>query len=165
MIGIIVLFVIVMAVIVAVIVVGCLTDKTVRTDEPVATPKTEAKSEQAAPSPASRKEEEEEEDPEDGMWDYSIAGINYSGLQIDGLVRWRGCLMLDDHNEHDPNAVAIYAEGRRIGFIPREDAADVRAEMVKMDRCAIECHGYCNKTTDDDGEQYMFGGLMADWNK
>lgn len=41
-------------------------------------------------------------------------------------------LVLISDNEHDPNAIGVMIEGEPVGFVPREEAERLRAEILKL---------------------------------
>ena len=53
------------------------------------------------------------------LQDYNIAGINYREGIAAYIGDFYGYLQPDPNNEHDPNAIAVYAQdGHHLGFIP-----------------------------------------------
>lgn len=53
------------------------------------------------------------------LQDYNIAGINYREGIAAYVGDFNGYLQPDPDNEHDPNAIAVYAQdGHHLGFIP-----------------------------------------------
>ena len=62
-----------------------------------------------------------------------VAGVSYrlDALQDDAFAAGRRlALVPEPDNEHDPNAIAIWDEGRRVqaGYVPAELARDLAAE-------------------------------------
>jgi hypothetical protein len=65
-----------------------------------------------------------------------VAGVAGAGrfhpeaLASDALAPGRPLeLRRDPGNEHDPNAIAVYAGGAHVGFVPRELAAELAPEL------------------------------------
>ena len=63
----------------------------------------------------------------------AVAGVTYrpEALQDDAFAPGRRlALVAEPDNEHDPNAIAIWDDGRRlqVGYVPAEVAAEIRAE-------------------------------------
>lgn len=48
-------------------------------------------------------------------------------------------IMREPSNPHDPNAVAVLIEGRKVGYLAREQAARVSAQMVTDGVFAVRC--------------------------
>jgi hypothetical protein len=86
----------------------------------------------------------------DGSFDFDIVGeasyqdaldIIAGGKTKDGHeIECVASLMREPHNSHDPNAVAVLIEGRKVGYMPREAAAG----MAKL----MDQHGYTQVTAD-----------------
>jgi hypothetical protein len=62
-----------------------------------------------------------------------VAGVSYrlDALQDDGFAAGRRlALVAEPENEHDPNAIAIWDEDRRVqaGYVPAETARELSAE-------------------------------------
>lgn len=69
---------------------------------------------------------------------YSIVGSQHAGVSkthMDGLkVGTRAVLLREPDNEHDKNAVAIYVDGTRVGYVPMKQNAVLAAFMDKNGR-------------------------------
>lgn len=48
------------------------------------------------------------------------------------------CLRPEPDNEHDPNAIAVYITSTKVGYIPREKAADVKGLQIVRIYASIE---------------------------
>lgn len=76
-----------------------------------------------------RREERELNKPIE-RWDFMIAGAKYDG-HPDVIDRYANesdpaILVRDSANKHDRNAIEVHTtSGHQIGFVPREDAADI----------------------------------------
>jgi hypothetical protein len=80
-----------------------------------------------------------------GTFQYQVVGeshylnelksiISDAGLQVDepGEYFCRAFLLCEPKNEHDPNAVAVVIDSKRIGYIPRKDAQELAPELRKL---------------------------------
>jgi hypothetical protein len=67
-----------------------------------------------------------------GLHVAGVAGARFqaAALESDAAAPGRPLeLRRDPHNEHDPNAIALLAGGERIGWVPRELAAELAPEI------------------------------------
>lgn len=62
-------------------------------------------------------------------------------------------LVDEPENEYDPNAIAVYVEGERIGYIAKRDQAAVKA----LDPDRIEAEIYGGKYKEPDDEEILTG--------
>lgn len=66
-------------------------------------------------------------------------------------------LYLDDLNEHDPNAVAVKIGGETVGYIPRDLAPEIRAQLRALNadgkrvRCSAKVTGGWYRSKRDQG--------------
>lgn len=66
------------------------------------------------------------------MKTYSIVGMSYAKAEdfVKSLQAGAAAVILrEPNNEHDPNAVAVWIEGRKVGYIPRKENA-VLAQFI-----------------------------------
>jgi hypothetical protein len=67
-----------------------------------------------------------------GLHVAGVAGARFqaAGVETDAAAPGRPLeLRRDPGNEHDPNAVAVLAGGERIGWVPRELAAEIAPQL------------------------------------
>jgi len=80
-----------------------------------------------------------------GTFAYDIVGESYhldalqeivteEGLDLDqpGELACQALLLCEPDNPHDPNAVAVVISLRRVGHIPRDDAAELAPKLRKL---------------------------------
>lgn len=92
------------------------------------------------------------------LQDYNIAGINYRGNVATYLGDFEGYLKPDPENEHDPNAIAVYAkDGHHLGFIPAACTDYIRS-LGKQFPIAIT--GTIDQEHDDIEDRYYFVGTV-----
>jgi hypothetical protein len=68
--------------------------------------------------------------------------------------------MCDPTNPYDPNAVGIYIEGRRVGYLPRESAAVVAPRLAaRRSECLVRAQitGGWSRGGNDEG---FFGVVL-----
>ena len=69
---------------------------------------------------------------ERGLHVAGLAGARHRGAALATDALAPGCpleLRRDPGNEHDANAIEVYAGGAQVGFVPRELAAELAAEL------------------------------------
>lgn len=58
---------------------------------------------------------------------YSIVGTNFTGIPESFIMALQpgivATLVREPRNEHDANAVAVWIEGRRVGYVPKKNNA------------------------------------------
>ncbi len=90
--------------------------------------------------------------------EHHVAGVSF---HQDGLTRasgskgeWRGRAALVPmwDNPHDPHAVAVFAQGHQIGYLPRQLAAQVHEELAGWARVGTVCSAECHVFTTRHGE-------------
>jgi len=88
--------------------------------------------------------------------EYSIKGINLSGIDDRYLGDFDGVAVAHRDNRHDPYAVAIYINDKRIGWLP---AGSVGAHVAIMAAGGtVIVHGYIDKAEDEDtGREFYYG--------
>lgn len=64
---------------------------------------------------------------------YSIVGTQFTGVPESFVAALKpgtpAVLVREPENPHDPNAIAIYVEGKRIGYVPKKQNA-VLAQFI-----------------------------------
>lgn len=91
---------------------------------------------------------------------YDIAGINYRELDDSFLGDFTGTLMAELDNPHDKYAVAIYKDGRHIGYLPRGNRR-VWSQALAHDG-DMPCHGFIDKGRDEtEGRDFYFGEVCV----
>lgn len=69
-------------------------------------------------------------------------------------------LRRDPENSHDANAVGVYVEGRRVGYLPRAEAQEV-SPLLKQRGGACAVRGLINGGWDrGDGDTGFFGVVL-----
>jgi len=93
--------------------------------------------------------------------EYSIKGINKSGITDKYLGDSDGTAKAVTNNDYDPYAVAIYVGKKRVGWLP---AGCVDVHKAIMERGgSISVDVYIGKATDDeDGHEFYFGKVQID---
>jgi hypothetical protein len=92
--------------------------------------------------------------------EYSIKGINMSGITDKYLGDNEGTAKAVTGNAHDPYAVAIYVGKKRVGWLPA-GCVDVHT-AIKERGGTISVHVYIGKATDDeDGHEFYFGKVQT----
>jgi hypothetical protein len=67
------------------------------------------------------------------IYQYNIAGINFRRGIATYFGHSVGSLKPQPHNQHDPNAIAVYStDGHHLGFIPADETDDVRALRLRF---------------------------------
>lgn len=77
------------------------------------------------------------------MRNYSIVGTEHRGADVVAFMKdlAGGCpavLVREPRNEHDPNAVAVWIDGRKVGYVPKA--------QNKVLAAFIDQTGECNDT-------------------
>ena len=91
--------------------------------------------------------------------EYSIKGINMSGITDKFLGDHDGIAKAVTGNAYDPYAVAIYVGRKRVGWLPA-GCVDVHAAIMEYGG-AIDVHVYIGKATDEeDGHDFYFGKVQ-----
>ena len=92
------------------------------------------------------------------LQDYNIAGINYRENVAAYLGDFEGYLKPDPDNEHDPNAIAVYArDSHHLGFIPAGCTDTIRALGKQF---PISITGTIEQERDDIEDRYYFVGTV-----
>ena len=92
------------------------------------------------------------------LQDYNIAGINYRENIAAYLGDFEGYLKPDHDNEHDPNAIAVYArDGHHLGFIPAGCTDNIRALGKPF---PMPITGTIEQEHDDIEDRYYFVGTI-----
>lgn len=92
------------------------------------------------------------------LQDYNIAGINYRENIAAYLGDFEGYLKPDPGNEHDPNAIAVYArDGHHLGFIPAGCTYNIRALGKPF---PMPITGTIEQEHDDIEDRYYFVGTI-----
>lgn len=88
--------------------------------------------------------------------EYSIKGINKSGIDDRYLGSFVGAAVAFRDNPYDPYAVGIFINDKRIGWLP---AGSVGAHVAIMAAGGtVKVNGYISKATDDeDGHEFYYG--------
>ena len=92
------------------------------------------------------------------LQDYNIAGINYRENVAAYLGDFEGYLKPDPDNEHDHNAIAVYAQdGHHLGFIPAGCTDNIRALCLPF---PIAITGTIEQEHDEDENRDYFVGTV-----
>ena len=97
--------------------------------------------------------------------EYSIKGINKSGIDDRYLGDFTGTAVAYRNNRYDPYAVGIYINDKRIGWLP---AGSVGAHAAIMAAGGtVKVYGYIAKATEDDddenaGNEFYYGKVRLD---
>ena len=72
-------------------------------------------------------------------FEFTIAGTNYNDHIADYLGEFRGRLVPDPTNEHDPNAIRVeHEDGGFVGYVPRKEQQELREFKGEL-----PCPCYC----------------------
>jgi len=95
--------------------------------------------------------------------EYSIKGINMSGITDRYLGDFEGAAVAFRDNPYDPYAVGIYINNKRIGWLP---AGSVGAHVAIMAAGGtVKAHGYIAKAKEDDdedGDEFYYGKVILE---
>jgi len=92
------------------------------------------------------------------LQDYNIAGINYRENVAAYLGDFEGYLKPDPENEHDPNAIAVYAyDGHHLGFVPAACTDYIRSLGRSFQ---LPITGTITQEHDDIEDRYYFEGTF-----
>ena len=95
--------------------------------------------------------------------EYSIKGINKSGIDDRYLGSFEGAAVAFRDNPYDPYAVGIYINNKRIGWLP---AGSVGAHVAIMAAGGtVKAHGYIAKAKEDDdedGDEFYYGKVRLE---
>ena len=97
--------------------------------------------------------------------EYSIKGINKSGIDDRYLGDFEGAAVAYRDNPHDPYAVGIYINDKRIGWLP---AGSVGAHVAIMAAGGtVKAYGYIAKAKEDEddenaGNEFYYGKVRLD---
>lgn len=91
--------------------------------------------------------------------EYSIAGINFRGLNNSHLGPFDGVVVLEEDNPHDPFAVAIYRGRKKVGYIPKRDSITVHDDISKNGGCSV-CSGFIYTFLDENGRERFAGKVI-----
>jgi len=91
--------------------------------------------------------------------EYSIKGINKSGITDKYLGHTDGTAEAVTDNDYDPYAVAIYVGKKRVGWLPA-GCIDVHEAIMELGG-TIDVHVYIGKATDEEnGREFYFGKVQ-----
>ena len=91
--------------------------------------------------------------------EYSIKGINMSGINDKYLGHHDGVSKAVTDNDHDPYAIAVYVGKKRVGWFPA-GCIDVHEAIMELGG-TIDVHVYIGKATDEeDGREFYFGKVQ-----
>lgn len=92
------------------------------------------------------------------LQDYNIAGINYRENIAAYIGDFEGYIKPDPDNEHDSNAIAVYAQdGHNLGFIPAGCTDNIRALGLPF---PIAITGTIEQEHDEDENRDYFVGTV-----
>ncbi len=92
--------------------------------------------------------------------EYSIKGINMSGINDKYLGHHRGMSKAITDNDYDPYAIAVYVGKKRVGWFPA-GCIDVHAEIMELGG-TMTTHVYIGKATDEeDGHVFYYGKVRT----
>lgn len=87
-------------------------------------------------------------------FEFVIAGTNYNDDIADYMGEFRGRLVPDPANEHDPNAIRVeHEDGGFVGYVPRKEQQELRDFKGHL-----PCPCYCyveHKTEKGRGKYYL----------
>lgn len=100
-------------------------------------------------------------------WDVRVKGTSYrqsvlseicGGTCKEGYQKYcRATLLFEDHNAHDPNAVAVLIDEKHVGYLPRDYAPKYRAHFKQPRN---ECDAKIDGGFEDRPEIGYFGVLL-----
>ena len=91
--------------------------------------------------------------------EYSIKGINKSGITDKYLGSHDGTAKAITDNDYDPYAVAIFVGKKQVGWLPA-GCVDVHKAIMELGG-SIDVYVYIGKATDDDdGHDFYFGKVQ-----
>lgn len=67
---------------------------------------------------------------------------------------WRPAKLVAENNEHDPDAIAVYVDDIKIGYIAKEDKEEIRSLDVKSIEAEFYGGRYKEAMSDEYGESY-----------
>lgn len=86
-------------------------------------------------------------------FEFTIAGTNYNDDIADYLGEFRGRLVPDPTNEHDPNAIRVeHEDGGFVGYVPRKEQQELREFKGEL-----PCPCYCFVELKTCGDTYYLG--------
>ena len=91
--------------------------------------------------------------------EYSIKGINKSGITDKYLGHHDGVSKAITDNDYDPYAIAVYVGKKRVGWFPA-GCVDVHAEIMELGG-TMYTHVYIGKATDEDGREFYYGKVRT----
>jgi hypothetical protein len=92
--------------------------------------------------------------------EYSINGINMSGITDKYLGHHDGVSKAITDNDHDPYAIAVYVGKKRVGWFPA-GCVDVHEAIMELGG-TIDVHVYIGKAMDEeDGHEFYFGKIQT----
>jgi len=97
--------------------------------------------------------------------EYSIKGINMSGINDRYIGPFEGIAVAHRDNRYDPYAVGIYINDKRIGWLPAGSVGAHAAIMAAGGTAKV--HGYIAKAREDDddenaGNEFYYGKVRLD---
>ncbi|MBQ6029906.1 MAG: HIRAN domain-containing protein [Oscillospiraceae bacterium] len=92
---------------------------------------------------------------------YRIAGINHQGLTPKYIGSFKGLLKAEDWNAFDRNAVAIYWNKKKVGYIPKESSADVFAMLGNGNRQCYGCIYRWYKINESGDQEELLAGKIV----
>jgi hypothetical protein len=92
--------------------------------------------------------------------EYSIKGINLSGINDKYLGNHDGTAKAITDNDYDPYAVAIFVGKKQVGWLPA-GCVDVHKEIMELGG-SMDVDVYIGKAVDeDDGHEFYFGKVRT----
>lgn len=87
------------------------------------------------------------------IFEFTIAGTNYNDDIASYLGEFRGRLVPDPTNKHDPNAIRVeHEDGGFVGYVPRKDQQELREFKGEL-----PCPCYCFVEFKSDDDFYFLG--------
>lgn len=90
--------------------------------------------------------------------EYKIKGLNFRTENIDFIGEFVGTAKACRNNRHDPYAVAIFADGKQIGFFPA--GQQFLHEQIMAKGGEVKCYGYIGRKEDEDDGHYFYYGRV-----
>lgn len=91
--------------------------------------------------------------------EYSINGINMSGITDKYLGHHDGVSRAITNNDYDPYAIAVYVGKKRVGWFPA-GCIDVHEAIMELGG-TMHTHVYIGKATDEDGREFYYGKVRT----
>ncbi len=90
---------------------------------------------------------------------YNIAGINFRHLDDSYVGEFEGFVKLEENNEYDRFAIAIYKGRKKVGYIPRDSNQELHEELSDKGGKA-PCKGYIYTFINEDGDERFAGEVV-----